>query len=68
MIGSAEVRRRLGDVSRVTIWRMVGDGEFPAPIRMRGRIYWLEREVTGWIAERRRQRDAAVGALNPMNQ
>ena len=50
---------RIGDVmqavglSRVTIWRWVRDGKFPAPIRLGSRhIGWRSEEVQAWIDAR----------------
>ena len=62
---------RLADVSKATgigkstIWRLVAQGEFPAPIRL---VYpkitvWKSDEVQGWINEATRQASKiAVGS------
>jgi prophage regulatory protein len=48
----ATVIDRVG-LSRVTIWRMVRRGEFPAPARLSpGRIGWSAHAVNAWVAER----------------
>lgn len=41
---------RLVPVTRVTVYHLVRRGEFPAPIVLRGRNYWPEDEVRGWLA------------------
>jgi prophage regulatory protein len=47
--------RQLIPLSRSTIWRLVRDGDFPAPIQIsRGRVAWLESEVLEWLAARKR--------------
>lgn len=38
--------------SRTTLWRKVGNGEFPAPIRLSvGISAWKVEDVRTWIAE-----------------
>lgn len=40
-------------LSRCTIWRLVGRGAFPAPVRVSpGRVAWSAEAVEGWIAGR----------------
>jgi prophage regulatory protein len=60
-IRPSEVLRMIG-VSRTTLWRMVRDGLFPAPVRItdRSRGYVLD-DVEAWMRERV-QRPAAPGA------
>jgi prophage regulatory protein len=51
-----EVRDRIG-LSRATIWRMVRNGVFPAPVRLGPQsVGWIEREVIEWIADRAARR------------
>lgn len=60
-IRPSEVLRMIG-VSRTTLWRMVRDGLFPAPIRItdRSRGYVLD-EVEAWMRNRiERPPDGAV--------
>jgi prophage regulatory protein len=65
-MGLAEVRRvvrgerilslpalcgKVGDLSKSTVWEMVRDEDFPAPVQLSAnRIGWLESEVDEWIA------------------
>jgi len=40
-------------VSGTTIWRMVRDGEFPAPLRLsKNTVGWLESDIEAWIEQR----------------
>lgn len=40
-------------LDRVTRWRLVKDGKFPAPVRISpGRVAWAESQITAWIAEK----------------
>jgi|HubBroStandDraft_6_1064221.scaffolds.fasta_scaffold1330545_2 predicted DNA-binding transcriptional regulator AlpA len=44
---SKRVRR-----SRGTIWRLIIEGAFPAPLRYGpkgGRIYWYESDIAAWL-------------------
>ncbi len=37
-----------------TIWRWIGQGKFPRPVKLRGSKatkYWLAEEVAAWILE-----------------
>lgn len=48
-----EVRRRLGNISRTTLWRAVQLGHFPAPARISARrIGWAEHQVTEWLEKK----------------
>lgn len=48
----------LTGLSRSSIYKFVGDGRFPRPIRLGARsVAWLEREVEAWLAERIAERD-----------
>lgn len=38
-------------VSRTTIWRMVTDGQFPAPIKLRGLCFWKIEDIQKWYNE-----------------
>ena len=43
----------LTSLSRATIYRLVGIGQFPKPIRLSlGRVAWLKRDVVGWLSRR----------------
>lgn len=41
-------------VSRVTLWRMIKDGNFPTPTKMngRGKNYFLLSDVETWISNK----------------
>jgi prophage regulatory protein len=44
-------------LDRTTIWRMVREGRFPAPIQLTtARIGWRWSTITAWLAERERHR------------
>ena len=43
----------LTSLSRATIYRLVGSGQFPKPIRLSlGRVAWFKRDVVGWLSRR----------------
>lgn len=43
----------LTSLSRATIYRLIGSGQFPKPIRLSlGRVAWLKRDVVGWLSRR----------------
>lgn len=47
-------------VSRSTLYTMIRDGSFPAPLHLGARSRgWLKSEVTAWIASRVQSRAAA---------
>ncbi len=55
MLRAPEVMARTG-LSRVTIWRRVKAGKFPAPkILGENSIGWPESEITAWLASRPRR-------------
>jgi prophage regulatory protein len=38
-------------LSRTTVWRLMREGDFPKPIPIsRGRVAWVEEEISAWIA------------------
>ncbi len=47
-IAQTVVIDRVG-VSRTTLYEMIKAGEFPQPIRVRGRVLWPEQAVEDWI-------------------
>lgn len=52
MVRLAEVCRTVG-LARSTIWKMVGDGRFPAPRRLGPRsVGWLSTDVDAWMSSR----------------
>jgi predicted DNA-binding transcriptional regulator AlpA len=52
--------------NRVTLWRMVRDGEFPAPVKLGtgagSRSAWHADEIEAWIKERPRTASEASGS------
>jgi predicted DNA-binding transcriptional regulator AlpA len=52
LIALPVLRRRLGGISRVTVWRGVRAGRLPAPVRVGGRVLWSSAEIDAWIAGR----------------
>jgi prophage regulatory protein len=45
-------------IARSTIYKLVGEGEFPKPVPLVGRtVGWVESEVQEWIRGRIAQRD-----------
>ena len=51
LIDLQNVLRRLS-VCRTTLDAMVKAGEFPQPVRVRGRVLWPEAAVDKWISAR----------------
>ena len=43
--------RPILSMSRASFWRMVADGQFPRPIKLRGRVsVWKASTVNAWLA------------------
>ena len=51
LITYAELGGRIS-LSRVKIWEMVRDGEFPEPVRIGRAVRFVESDVDAWIASR----------------
>ena len=52
MLRRAEVQRRTG-LSRTTIYRMIGEGTFPRPVKLGKRsVGWREAEIEDWLKTR----------------
>ena len=52
LLGEKEVTKMV-DLSRVTLWRMQRDGEFPQRRQIgRRRVGWLRSEVEEWMRTR----------------
>ena len=52
-----EVVARVG-LSKSTVWRYIGEGDFPPPIKLGPRASgWIEQEIDDWIASRPRAVD-----------
>ena len=64
MLRAPEVMARTG-LSRVTIWRRVRAGTFPAPVQLgENSIGWPASEITAWLANRPRRTYGAETADN----
>ena len=65
MLRAPEVMARTG-LSRVTIWRRVRAGTFPAPVELgENSIGWPESEIAGWLANRPRRTYSADATPEP---
>ena len=51
LITYAELGRRIS-LSRVKIWELVRDGEFPQPIKIGRAVRFVESDIDAWIASR----------------
>lgn len=49
LIRESELLKNHIPISRTTLWRMVKDGQFPAPIKLRGSTAWKEDDVKSWL-------------------
>ena len=57
VIRLADVLERTGLV-RSTIYKLIGDGAFPAPVKLLKRtVAWVEAEVDAWLGEKIAERD-----------
>jgi predicted DNA-binding transcriptional regulator AlpA len=63
---TAQVRRRYGDISDMTIWRWLKDEElgFPRPLRIKRERFWKLSELTGWEQRRRHHNDDSGSAAS----
>ena len=53
-----KVEKRTG-LSRSTIYLRMKNGTFPTPVKLGERsVAWIEEEVSSWIVERIKERDA----------
>ena len=52
-----ELRQKLGGRGRTTVYRDVDEKRLPAPIKLGGRLYWIESQVDEALA--RFQNEAA---------
>ncbi len=48
---SKQVRKQLGEISEITLWRWINnpDLSFPRPIKISGRRYFRSDEMDAWI-------------------
>lgn len=58
LVGSAEIREMLGDISRQRVYQLTSRKGFPDPIAVlqMGKV-WLRKDVEKWIASNRHQLD-----------
>lgn len=53
-----EVSAQVG-LGRTAIYKTIGAGTFPAPVKLGRASRWSQREVQAWLDERKRERDAS---------
>ena len=53
-MGAAEIRKRLGGISRQRVWQLTTRSDFPQPydVLEQGKV-WRTDDVEEWIAEKR---------------
>ena len=53
LVNAAQLRKLLGCISEMTLFRWRGDPDlhFPAPLKINTRNYWRRGEIEDWIAE-----------------
>ncbi len=52
---------QLTGLSRSTIYQYVSEGRFPKPVKISDRVVaWLSKDISGWMADRIAERDAAA--------
>jgi predicted DNA-binding transcriptional regulator AlpA len=56
------VNEKTGPRSKIQRWRDIRAGAFPKPVKVGSRNLWPEDEIDNWIAERIRERDAALAS------
>ena len=61
LMGAAEIRNRLGGISRQRVYQLTVHPDFPAPYDelVQGRV-WLIEDVEEWIVEKRPMEDAEL--------
>lgn len=58
-----ELRAKLGGRGRTTVYRDIEFGRLPKPLKLGGRLYWIESQVDEALAEAQRvQADAPEAA------
>jgi predicted DNA-binding transcriptional regulator AlpA len=61
----AEIRKRLGGISRQRVWQLTTRSDFPEPYDVLGQgKVWRKNDVEEWIAEKRRKRRESRSCLN----
>lgn len=52
----------LTTLSRATIWRLVGSGNFPRPLQLSERaVAWREQDIVAWVQSRPVSRSRSAG-------
>lgn len=58
LLRRAEVKARIGITSNSQLYRLMGRGDFPRPVKLSERsVAWPEHEVQAWIEQRIAARD-----------
>ena len=53
---SKQVRARYGGISDMSLWRWLNDNsDFPQPMRINGRRFWLLAELEAWEPVRKQE-------------
>lgn len=54
LISAKECRRKLGNISAMSLWRWLRDErlDFPKPIVVQRRRYWREADIDNWLKAR----------------
>ena len=51
----AKELREIVSLSRTQVWRLVGAGEFPKPVRLsKNAVAWRRDEIEAWVRQRER--------------
>lgn len=59
LLNLAEVRQLIG-LGKSQLYRLIADGDFPAPVKIRRSSRWLSSEVDGWIHDQANSRTVAL--------
>jgi prophage regulatory protein len=62
LIGFKDLREIGITHGKTQLWRLVRDGQFPAPIKVGVRSAWIADEVDAWIRSRMAARDGAAAS------
>ena len=50
--------KRIAPVSDMSLWRWIKAGDFPKPIKIARRNYWVASEIQDWLAAKSAERMA----------
>jgi len=53
LIPATKLRKIVGDISDMTLWRWSKHRGFPSPTKIGRRRYWRQSEVTAWVEQHR---------------